>query len=59
MANSFHCLTRCRSPLACGSFGYCRERNLDGRRMSPAEIERRKQESDAERVHVLQAGRAS
>lgn len=24
---------RCRSPIACGGFGYCRERNNDGRPM--------------------------
>lgn len=31
----------CRSPLACGSFGYCRERNFDGYPMSQSEVNRR------------------
>lgn len=40
---------RCRSPVACGGFGYCRERNNDGRPMDEANVARRKQESAEER----------
>lgn len=46
--SDFHCLSRCHSPRACDGFGYCRERNCDGKPMSNDEIARRKAESDAE-----------
>lgn len=57
MANAFPCIhkDRCRSPLACSGFGYCRERNFDGHGMHEAEVARRKQESDND---SLKAGRA-
>lgn len=35
---------RCRSPVACGGFGYCRERNQDGRSMDEETIMRRRAE---------------
>ncbi|MCC8963723.1 hypothetical protein H8A95_15745 [Bradyrhizobium sp. Pear76] len=57
MANDFRCLSRCRSPLACAGFGYCRERNQDGCPMDDANIERRRQENA--RDELLRAGRAS
>jgi hypothetical protein len=40
------CLSKvCRAPLACGSFGYCRERNFDGNGMAPEQVARRLRES--------------
>jgi hypothetical protein len=44
----------CRSPVACGGFGYCRERNFDGYPMSQAECNRRKTEQDdSERAAII------
>jgi hypothetical protein len=37
----------CTAPVACDSFGYCRERNFDGKGMSTEQVERRKAESEA------------
>jgi hypothetical protein len=34
----------CRAPLACSGFGYCRERNLDGRGMSEGDVAARRAE---------------
>jgi hypothetical protein len=42
---------RCLSPLACDGFGYCRERNSDGRPMDEATIALRRAESDAEGIN--------
>jgi hypothetical protein len=45
----FKCIgDHCCSRLACHAFGYCRERNFDGKGMSKQECERRKRESDQE-----------
>jgi hypothetical protein len=43
---------RCWSPVACGGFGYCRDRNLDGFSMEDAHIRRRRAQSDLELVAV-------
>ncbi len=58
MANNFHCQPEyhngqphydyCRSPTACGSFGYCRKRNMDGTPMTEDKVKRLRAESDAE-----------
>lgn len=37
----------CRSPLACGTFGYCRNRNFDGLPVDELGIVRRRNESKA------------
>lgn len=42
----------CRSPMACGSFGYCRERNFDGYPMSQSEVNRRRAEQEASELSV-------
>lgn len=34
----------CRSPVACGGFGYCRQRNWDGKPCYGEDVERRKRE---------------
>lgn len=42
-----NCLkNHCRSPVACGGFGYCRERNQDGRGMGREAIEARRIEAE-------------
>jgi hypothetical protein len=41
------CPGACRSPVACGAFGYCRERNFDGYPVDERGIARRRAESDA------------
>lgn len=50
MANNWICLSgRCLSPIACSVWGYCRERNFDGRPpVTKQESERRLHESNAE-----------
>lgn len=49
--NDFKCIkNRCYSPMACGGFGYCRDRNQDGYPMNEANIKRRKAESDAQKA---------
>jgi len=53
--NDFPCLKdQCRSPLACHSFGYCRERNFDGCPMDQANVDRRRRESEAASSSVKQ-----
>ena len=37
----------CRAPVACGGFGYCRERNFDGAAQDDVQRARRQSESDA------------
>lgn len=37
----------CRAPIACDSFGYCRERNFDGAPNDERNFARRRAESDA------------
>jgi hypothetical protein len=53
----FGCLNDiCRAPLACWVFGYCRQRNFDGRDMDKAECERRyreQRESDQLKADLL------
>lgn len=48
----FRCIARggCRSPVACGGFGYCRERNLADERTTEASIAQHRRESEAERL---------
>lgn len=36
----------CRSPVACGGFGYCRERNVADVRTTPETIERHRREAE-------------
>lgn len=60
LINAFVCKAeRCRSPIACGGFGYCRERNFDGHGMSESEIQRRRRESAEETISPIAAGRAT
>lgn len=57
MGNKFHCeptyhnglphYDYCRSPIACGGFGYCRNRNFDDLPVDAAGIARRRAESEA------------
>lgn len=36
---------RCWSPVACGGFGYCRDRNNDGYPMDEVNVRRRRKEA--------------
>jgi len=38
----------CRSPVACGGFGYCRERNFDGTPMTEAKLARNREAQRAD-----------
>mgnify|MGYP001575769411 FL=1 len=51
MTNRYECFTErgCRSPLACGGFGYCRERNFDGTTTDEHKIARLRAEERARR----------
>lgn len=40
----------CCAPIACSVFGYCRERNFDGKDVNETENKRRKKESDEETI---------
>lgn len=38
------CTETCRSPVACGGWGYCRNRNNDGRGVGPVAVAARRAE---------------
>ena len=55
--NNFKCIKqRCYSPVACGGFGYCRDRNDDGCPMTEAKITRLRSEEAMRRKEPCELG---